>query len=92
MKLAKAIELSPEIVKSLRDHKFHDHADVVQLGLEALKETKRLRKYKAWFLKSELPGEDPEPATRRSLHHIKAVLESPLGKEPQNQHSGPKRL
>lgn len=38
MKLEKAIELSPEIEKSLRSHKFIDYADAVKLGEEALKE------------------------------------------------------
>jgi len=28
-----------------------------QLGIEALKETKRLRKFRAWFLRRLLPGE-----------------------------------
>lgn len=82
MKLDKAIELSENTEKSLRQHKFIDYADAVKLGIEALKEVKKAR-YGDPALDGELlPGEDSEPATRRSLHHIKAVSESPLGREP----------
>ena len=37
MTLDKAIELNIESQRSLRNHKFHDHADAVKLGNEALK-------------------------------------------------------
>ena len=35
--LEKAIELSKESERSLRSHKFIDHADAIKLGTEALK-------------------------------------------------------
>ncbi len=36
MKIDKAIELDQETERSLRDHKFPDHADAIMLGHEAL--------------------------------------------------------
>lgn len=82
MKLSKALELNKESEQSLRSHKFPDYADAIQLGIEALKHRKREKEFKYIDAHDLLPGEDPEPVTTRSLHHIKEVLESPLGKEP----------
>lgn len=60
MNLPKAIELNKESEKSLRDHKFIDHADATQLGIEALKLVKKCRHSpNSWFVK-ELPGETNE--------------------------------
>lgn len=82
MKLDKAIELNKDSAKSLRSHKFIDHADAIQLGVEALIRLKELRVEDPLGRYYYLPGEDSEATPKRSLHHIKAVLESPLGKEP----------
>ncbi|MBA7708456.1 hypothetical protein ES703_117355 [subsurface metagenome] len=82
MQISKALELNDESEKSLRKHKFIDHADAIQLGIEALKREKEHRELDIDTRFGLLPGEDPEPAPTRSLHHIKAVLESPLGKQP----------
>jgi hypothetical protein len=84
MQIPKALELNKESEQSLRKHKFIDHADAIQLGIEALKRVKELRVSGKPDRYSILPGEDPETAPTRSLHHIKAVLESPLGKEPKS--------
>lgn len=55
-----------------------------QLGIEALKFTKNLRDT-AYITKLHLlPGETPTINTKRSLHHIKEVQESPLGREPRH--------
>lgn len=37
MKLSKARELNKESEKSLRDHKFIDHADAINLSIEVIK-------------------------------------------------------
>ncbi len=77
MKIPKAIELNKESEQSLRDHKFIDHADAIQLGIEALGTVQKWREEHRDLGFLLLPGEDPEPPTKRSLHHIKEVLESP---------------
>lgn len=43
MKLQKAIELNQESEKSLREHKFIDHADAIKLGIEAMKQVQFYR-------------------------------------------------
>lgn len=53
-----------------------------QLGIEALKELQDLRRTGVAGYIPLLPGETPIIDTTRSTHHIKNVLESPLGREP----------
>lgn len=79
MKLSKAIELNKESEKSLRDHKFIDHADAVQLGIEALERISTMRSNPNYNRAAPLPGETPEIDAKRGLHMIKKILESPGG-------------
>jgi len=57
MKLDEAmtdLSIQREVKRRLgKDHE----AKSIGLGIEALKETKRLRKFRAWFLRRLLPGE-----------------------------------
>ncbi|MBA7566297.1 hypothetical protein ES708_07988 [subsurface metagenome] len=57
MNLSKAIELNKEAEKSLRDHKFIDHADAVKLGGEALKRELFKRQTMSLNEADFLPGE-----------------------------------
>ena len=57
MNLPKAIELNKEAEKSLRDHKFIEHADAVKLCGEAGKTIESSRRYKLPVPLSLLPGE-----------------------------------
>lgn len=57
MKLEKAIELNEESEKSLRSHKFHDFADAVKLGNEALKEIQKARNLRGLVYSYKLPDE-----------------------------------
>ncbi len=57
MKLEKAIELNKEAEKSLRDHKFIDHADAVMIGGEAIERIQEQRRYNLAFHDKPLPGE-----------------------------------
>ena len=82
MKLTKAIELLQGLHKALNSPIHDDHKDAVKLGIEALKHHKKLRDAHPYSNYKILPGEDLPEDSNRSLHHIKAVLESPLGKEP----------
>lgn len=59
-----------------------DRADAIQLGIEALKHIKDFRLTYNGEPIYRLLGETPEIDSKRSLHHIKKVLESPLGREP----------
>ncbi|GAH94550.1 unnamed protein product [marine sediment metagenome] len=56
----KAIELNKESEQSLRKHKFIDHADAIQLGIEALKREKEYRPRTEPRNFDLLPGETPE--------------------------------
>lgn len=60
MKLSKAIELNEEAVRSLRDHKFIDHADAIILGIEALKAVKKFQSMGSKICPLRLPGETEE--------------------------------
>ncbi len=60
MNLAKAIELNQESEKSLRDHKFIDHADAVKLGTEAMKREQARRNPRHYKIGYLLPGETEE--------------------------------
>ena len=57
MKLEKAIELSKEAKESLKQHKFHDHADAVQLGIEAMLRIYRQRRLEIPVNQPLLQGE-----------------------------------
>ncbi len=57
MKLTKALELNKESEQSLRNHKFIDHADAIQLGIEALKAIERMRHEDVSDEILQLPGE-----------------------------------
>ncbi|MBA7569787.1 hypothetical protein ES708_11528 [subsurface metagenome] len=57
MNLPKAIELNKEAEKSLRDHKFIDHADAVKLGGEALEFRQRWEQQEGEADFLLLPGE-----------------------------------
>lgn len=57
MKLDKAIELGKEAVQSLKQGKFHDHADAVQLGISAIHEIQRLRQSRRNQVRLSLLGE-----------------------------------
>ncbi len=78
----KAIEYLDYILKEHPRIKSADFGSAIKLGIEALKFTKNLRDTNYITKLHLLPGEDSETASNRSLHHIKAVLKSPLGKEP----------
>ncbi|GAI72924.1 unnamed protein product [marine sediment metagenome] len=82
MTLDKAIELS-KLLDFKRIRLFsRDEMDAIHLLIEAGKFIKLQRKS---IFKAEirwLPGETPETAPRRSLHHIREVLSSPWGREP----------
>lgn len=58
MKIDKAIELSIDVSKSLRDHKFPDYADAIQLGIEALTYIIRQRATSFEHRQAHLPSED----------------------------------
>lgn len=57
MNLPKAIQLNTESEKSLRDHKFIDHADAARLGIEALKREQEHRELDIDTRFGLLPGE-----------------------------------
>lgn len=57
MKPEKAIELNEESERSLRSHKFIDHADAVALGNEALKRLLTESPYPSAYQRELLPGE-----------------------------------
>jgi len=57
MNLAKAIELNKEAEKSLRDHKFIDHADAVKIGGEAMEREQLLRREIPYDREGLLPSE-----------------------------------
>lgn len=57
MNLAKAIELGKEAERSLREHKFHDHADAVGVLIEAGKLLQTLRMIPDFGIENPLPGE-----------------------------------
>lgn len=61
MNLPKAIELNKEAVKSLKRGKLHDHADAVQLGIEALERLAFNRLNTIASSDALLPGETDEP-------------------------------
>ena len=82
MKLDKAIEIltihndhNPNLTDAERNQAH-------QLGIEALKYVNRLRAFSIQARQARLPGEDSFIDTSRSEHHIKELLESPLGREP----------
>lgn len=60
MKLEKAIELGKEAEKSLRSHKFPDHADALLMLIEAGKQVKHNRALSVWYPDTLLPGETEE--------------------------------
>lgn len=60
MKLDKAIELNTESHQSLANHGFHDHADALKLGIEALKREKQNRDNPDFVVVGKLPGETEE--------------------------------
>ena len=60
MKLEKAIKIQTINNDHNPDFTDAERQAAHQLGVEALKETKRLRKFKAWFLRKLLPGETKE--------------------------------
>jgi len=84
MKLEKAIEILDLNIREAGKKMPPDVLDALKLGAQALKAIKEYREMPFYGLLKLLPGEDPEPPTRRSLHHIKEVLESPLGREPRH--------
>ena len=60
MTIDKAIELGKEACQSLSSNNFHDHADAVKMGLEALKWRLLMeRDYGSWC-GPLLPGETKE--------------------------------
>lgn len=79
MNPSKAIELNRESEQSLRKHKFIDHADAIKLGIEALKAMADIQETRCPLAAYHKFGETPKIDTKRSLHTIKKILESPLG-------------
>lgn len=79
MEILKAIELNNESIKSLRKHKFYDHADAAQMGNEALKRLQEARKKVYFTSRKLLPGETkPENKQPRKGHPINRL---PIRKE-----------
>ncbi len=71
MEILKAIELNEESIKSLRGHKFYDHADAVQMGNEGLIRLKGNRESPTHASTRLLPGETPaESKPPRKGHPI----------------------
>lgn len=60
MNLKKAIELNVESEKSLREHKFVDHANAILVGNEALKHFETYRRHGFLTEHRLLPGETDE--------------------------------
>ena len=58
MKLSKAIELGKEAAQSLKQNKFHDHADAVQMLIDAGRRLLLARSYNNKETLPLLPGED----------------------------------
>ncbi|GAI62615.1 unnamed protein product [marine sediment metagenome] len=77
MTAAKATEYLDIVLKAHPRLSPGDFGQAVKLGQEALAELVRLRKVIPILKDTLLPGETPEIDTKRSLHHIKEVLESP---------------
>lgn len=65
--LLNAIELNQQSEQSLRQHKFIEHADAINLGIEALKRVQRRRELRLSYYMAPLPGETPEPPPSDSL-------------------------
>ncbi|MBA7562261.1 hypothetical protein ES708_03916 [subsurface metagenome] len=80
--LDKAIEICSLDLTYTYPARYDDLQEAIKLLIEAGKRFKALREVIRVPYTDPLPGEDPETATTRSLHHIRAVLENPLGKEP----------
>ena len=57
MNLDKAIEIKENHQRLHLDEYYSELLEADRLSIEALGEVKRLRKFKAWFLKETLPGE-----------------------------------
>ena len=58
--LSRATKLLSDYVYEDKSCNVTDYDEATRLSIEALKETKRLRKFKAWFLRKLLPGETEE--------------------------------
>lgn len=57
MNLEKAIELGKEAKDSLKQGKFHDHADAVQILIECARRIVNYRRDKCHVANNMLPGE-----------------------------------
>lgn len=82
MKIEKAIEILSQDLTYTYPAKFDDLQDAIKLGIEAMKAIQKGRAFPYLYCYPELPGEDSFIDPTRSSHHIKKVLESPLGIEP----------
>lgn len=82
MNIPKAIEINKDHLYHPTNHHDADTQDALALGIEALDWFQTFRQAHPQFKNAELPSEDPIIDNSRSLHSIKKVLESPLGKEP----------
>ncbi len=78
----KAIEILELNVQEAGKKMPADTLEALKLAIEAVKVVKAIRPYSNSNKSYYLPGEDPPEDSKRSLHHIKKVLESPLGREP----------
>ncbi len=77
MKISKAIEIKLQWRKDGYPTPLADEMNADMMSIEALKRCKERSDRFPNLPHLRLPGETPETATTRSLHHIKAVLESP---------------
>ncbi len=78
--LDKAIEICSLDLTYTYPARYDDLQEAIKLLIEAGKRFKALREVIRVPLTDPLPGEEPDTTPTRSLHHIRAVLESPPGK------------
>ncbi len=81
MELTKAIELLKLYEHAGSSIPRDDFLDAIKLVINATRKLQYIRILFPTLMPGLLPGEDPIFDNTRSLHTIKKVLESPLGRE-----------
>ena len=80
----KAIELLHFLTTIRSARLYPDEIDAIKVGEAGLKRIGTMRSFGINQAILPLPGENPVIDTSRSLHSIKEILESPLGREPRH--------
>ncbi|MBA7588607.1 hypothetical protein ES708_30670 [subsurface metagenome] len=81
MTLPKAREILKLDLTYTYPAKFNDLQDAIQVGITAIEIVEEIQIRFPTLIPNLLLGKAPKIDNQRSLHHIKKVLESPLGRE-----------